>query len=77
MREICIVVEGQTEEQFVEMVLAPMALLRGAQLHSSVAEEVQRDLDRVAPGRVLAGPVLHEIVVQCPTFGIWWEKLLA
>lgn len=29
MREICVVVEGQTEEQFIKMVLAPLALAQG------------------------------------------------
>lgn len=127
MREICIIVEGQTEEQFIKMVLEPLALihdihltpivvrtkrtktavykgggtswtpyrklvrklasephwarigvmldlyacpsdtpgyttsLSGHQLHSTVAEAIQKDLEKIAPGRVLAGPILHEL----------------
>lgn len=127
VREICIVVEGQTEEQFVKMVLEPLALihdtclrptivrtkqtktalykgggtswgpyrkrvkelapqphwarigvmldlyacpsdtpgytksLSGHQLHSAVTEAIQEDLEKIAPGRVLAGPILHEL----------------
>lgn len=126
MREICVVVEGQSEERFVKTVLGPAALardthlqpiivrtkrtatavhkgggnswahyrnlvrqlssqpqfariavmfdlyacpsdtpgygtdLRGRHLHARMTEAVQQDLEPFAPGRVLAGPVLHE-----------------